>query len=64
LRRAKELGYQKNVLDTLPSMNSAIKLYKDFGFEEIEAYYETPIEGTIFLGLELVGDWDWLLKSL
>lgn len=45
-------------------MNSAIKLYKDFGFEEIEAYYETPIEGTIFLGLELVGDWDWLLKSL
>jgi len=50
------------VLDTLPSMSSVIGLCKTFGFEETEAYCESPpIEGTIFLGLEFVGNWDGLV---
>jgi hypothetical protein len=30
-------------------MEGARKLYKEYGFVEIEAYYETPLEGTFFL---------------
>lgn len=50
---AKGLGYAAMRLDTLPSMTAARRLYKMMGFVEIEAYYDTPIEGTIFLELDL-----------
>ena len=36
-------------LDTLPNMKSAQKLYKEFGFYQIEQYVENPIEGTVFM---------------
>lgn len=41
-------------LDTLPGeyMASARALYRRFGFEQVARYYETPVEGTIFMGLE------------
>jgi ribosomal protein S18 acetylase RimI-like enzyme len=46
--------YRGMRLDTLPStyMASARALYKRYGFVEIAAYYQTPLEGTIFMGLE------------
>jgi GNAT superfamily N-acetyltransferase len=50
---ARELGYKEMVLDTLPSMGAARGIYREFGFREIEAYYATPVVGTIFLGLTL-----------
>jgi putative acetyltransferase len=50
---ARELKYQAMRLDTLPSMSSARALYKALGFVEIDAYYSTPIEGTLFLELSL-----------
>ena len=50
---AKRLGYRAIRLDTLPSMNAAKALYKAIGFVEIEPYYETPIEDTLFLELRL-----------
>ena len=50
---AKRLGYRKMRLDTLPSMDSARGLYKKLGFTHISRYYDTPIEGTIFLELSL-----------
>lgn len=53
LECAREMGYREVCLDTLSSMNAARAVYKEFDFREIEAYYETPIEGTIFLGLTL-----------
>ncbi|KAF4295464.1 hypothetical protein KXW98_002938 [Aspergillus fumigatus] len=53
IQRAKELGYREMRLDTLPSMTGARQLYKCAGFLEIQAYYETPLEGTLFLGLDL-----------
>ncbi|PQE08502.1 hypothetical protein CJF30_00005354 [Rutstroemia sp. NJR-2017a BBW] len=54
LSSAQSLGYRRVVLDTLPSMRAAISLYRSFGFRDLKAgYYDTPLEGTIFLGREL-----------
>ncbi|KAE8146885.1 acyl-CoA N-acyltransferase [Aspergillus avenaceus] len=53
IQRAKDLGYTEMRLDTLPSMQGAVQLYERLGFLEIPAYYETPLEGTLFLALEL-----------
>ncbi|WFE92129.1 GNAT family N-acetyltransferase [Roseibium porphyridii] len=46
-------GYSEMLLDTLPSMSGAIKLYKAAGFVEVPAYYSTPIEETIFFKKDL-----------
>ena len=40
-------------LDTLPFMDTAIALYESRGFVPIAPYYDTPVEGTRFLGLTL-----------
>jgi carbonic anhydrase len=53
IKSAKELGYRKMLLDTLPAMRIAVKLYRELGFRETPAYYPTPLEGTIFLALDL-----------
>ena len=53
IRAAKELGYKRILLDTLPAMRIAVKLYRELGFREAPAYYNTPVEGTIFLSLDL-----------
>jgi carbonic anhydrase len=56
IRAAQEMGYRRIMLDTLPAMRIAVKLYRELGFREAPAYYPTPIEGTIFLALDL-SDW-------
>lgn len=48
-----EMDYETMYLDTLPTMRSAIALYESLGFERCMAYYDTPIEGTVFLRLDL-----------
>ena len=53
IRAAKDLGYRRILLDTLPAMRIAVKLYREMGFQEAPAYYPTPVEGTIFLSLDL-----------
>ncbi|KAF2245702.1 acetyltransferase [Trematosphaeria pertusa] len=53
LARARELGYREMLLDTLPSMVAARKMYAQYGFEEVGKYYESPIEGTTFMKLVL-----------
>jgi len=52
---AKDLGYREMRLDTLPTMTSALDLYRQAGFQPIAPYYDTPIAGTVFLGLRLAG---------
>ena len=46
---AEKMGYGEMRLDTLPSMVEARGLYKEMGFVEMEGYYDTPVEGTVFL---------------
>lgn len=53
IKAAKEIGYRKLLLDTLPTMRVAVKLYRELGFKETPAYYQTPLEGTMFLALDL-----------
>lgn len=49
ISEAKRLEYTEMLLDTLKRLQPAIHLYKDLGFEEIEAYYENPIDGVVYL---------------
>ncbi|WP_417711461.1 GNAT family N-acetyltransferase [Roseibium aggregatum] len=55
VKAAEAAGYQEMLLDTLPGMTGAIKLYKAAGFEDIDAYYETPITETVFFRKQLFG---------
>lgn len=52
IKAAKALGYRKVMLDTLPAMRIAVKLYRELGFKEAPAYYPTPVEGAMFLALD------------
>ncbi|MBL8420892.1 MAG: carbonate dehydratase [Dechloromonas sp.] len=53
IKAAKTVGYRRLLIDTLPSMRMAVKLYRELGFSEAPAYYKTPVEGTMFLSLDL-----------
>ena len=49
---AKQAGYERIVLDTLPSMKSAARIYEALGFAEIAPYYHNPLPGVRYLGLK------------
>ena len=56
VRQARAMGYQTIVLDTLPDMEAAHRVYESLGFRPIPAYYENPHKGTRYLALSL-GRW-------
>lgn len=53
IAEAREIGYARMRLDTVPSMERARALYRSLGFREIPAYRFNPIEGTEYLELDL-----------
>ena len=52
---AVQIGYRRIVLDTLPSMAGAQRMYEALGFVDIPAYTHNPVGGTRFMGLSLTG---------
>lgn len=53
IRKARQLGYARMVLDTLPSMVEAQPLYESLCFREVEGYYQNPVQGVRYLAREL-----------
>jgi ribosomal protein S18 acetylase RimI-like enzyme len=53
IEAARAADYREMRLDTLSSMHEAQALYRGLGFTEIGPYYDTPIEGTVFMALKL-----------
>lgn len=50
---ARAIGYTVMLLDTLPFLTSAIRMYRALGFYDIPPYNDSPLDTTIFLRLDL-----------
>jgi GNAT superfamily N-acetyltransferase len=51
---AREIGYAKMRLDTYPpKMGKAVRLYESHGFRSIDAYYDNPHKGVLYMELDL-----------
>ena len=53
LDEAREIGYRAILLDTLPALESAVRMYRGLGFYEILCYNDSPVEKTYFFQLDL-----------
>ena len=53
LSSAKERNYEKMRLDTFLKLGSAVHLYKQFGFENISAYYNNPLPNVVYMEKQL-----------
>ena len=50
---ARMIGYRRMLLDTLPCLEDAVRMYRKLGFRDIPCYNDSPMDTTLFLGLDL-----------
>lgn len=50
---ARQIGYSCMLLDTLPFLESAIHLYREYGFYETDSYNDSPMSTSIFMRMDL-----------
>ena len=50
---AKEIGYKHMLLDTFPFLKTAIQIYENCGFYEIPSYNNSPMDGLVYMKLDL-----------
>jgi putative acetyltransferase len=50
---ARQKGYRAMLLDTVPSMTTAIALYRSLGFVEVPAYRYNPVPGAVYFRAQL-----------
>ena len=54
IAEARQVGYKQLRLDTVePVMKTAVAMYRKLGFREIAPYRSNPIEGAIYMELQL-----------
>jgi putative acetyltransferase len=53
LQEAAIIGYRRVRLDTTPEMAGAIRLYKSLGFAQIAPYRPNPVEGALYMEMEV-----------
>jgi ribosomal protein S18 acetylase RimI-like enzyme len=53
VREARDAGYVRMRLDTVPSMEEARGIYLKMGFRKIPPYRHNPIPGAIFMEMDL-----------
>lgn len=54
IEEARKIGYAHMRLDTISDrMGRAIEVYRSMGFVEIEPYYQSPVDTTKFMELDL-----------
>ena len=53
LQEAKTMDYTLMKLDTLERLQAAIKLYQKFGFDTVNAYYDNPLPGVVYMQKKL-----------
>ena len=55
IRFAGAAGYSEMLLDSLPSMDAAIGIYRSLGFESIPPYWNNTVPGILYFGRRLTG---------
>ena len=53
LEDAREIGYRAMVLDTLPFLDGAVRLYEKLGFYRIDGYNDNPMENAVYMQKDL-----------
>lgn len=53
LDRARELGFERVRVDTLPTMTAAIRFYQEMGFAPIASFWPHPVAGALFFEYKL-----------